>query len=327
MLTFLYSDLGIPKGYRFMEGNSVHAYKFVNAARAVTYVKLKWTPMEGVRNLTMEEAAEVQASSFGHATDDLYSAIKSGDYPSWELGIQKMKPEQMNDFKFNPLDATKDWPVDQFPAEPIGKLTLDKVPDNFHVYTEQSAFSPGNFLPGAIEPSEDRLLQGRLVSYHESQVHRIGSNNYQELPPNRPNVPVRNYNADGVMAMGNSWGANISNSEVNYEPNNSEDEFQETNDKKKYTEKNVCGAYEQAPIDKTLNFGQAGDLYRSFSDKDKQNLIDNLKGDLGGVESQKIRDMMCSHFYKADEEYGTAVGAAVKCDMKTVKALAAKLVD
>lgn len=319
MLTHLYSDLGIPKSYRFMDGNSVHAYKMVNAKKDMKYVKFRWFTMQGVANLTVEEAAEIQGKDFSHATRDLYDAISKGDNPSWELAVQIMDPADLSSFDFNPLDATKNWPEDKFPFTKLGAFVLNRVPDNFHLTTEQSAFDPGNFLPGGIEPSEDRLLQGRLISYHESQTHRHGSNVFQHLPVNRANSPVKNYNQDGVMAYEHAWKGSI-----NYEPSNDPGAYKE--DKRYlYSSREICGSYEQTSIKKTLNFRQAGEKFRSYDMMQQENLIKNLAGDLGQVESAFIKNTMCAHFYKADETYGKMISEAVECNLEEVVNIAGDL--
>lgn len=321
MLTFLYSDLGIPASYRFMHGNSVHAFKLVNARKQVRYVKFRWFTKQGVRNLTVADAANVQGKDFNHATRDLYDAIRRGELPRWTLAIQVMEVSQLDDFDFNPLDATKEWPLDKFPFMDIGEFVLNRVPDNFHLASEQSAFDPGNFLPGAIEPSEDRLLQGRLISYHESQTHRHGSNVFQWLPINRAKAPIRNYNQEGIMVMEHAW-----NGSVNYEPSNDPGAYRE-DDRWLYSTREICGKYEQKGIEKTLNFKQAGQLFRSFSERDRMHLVANLAGDLGAVKSQKVRNIMCSHFFKADARYGRMVGGKVGCEMGVVEQMAKDLVD
>jgi len=304
-----------------MDGNSVHSYKLVNENKKVTYVKFRWFTQQGVKNLTMEEAAEIQGKDFNHATRDLYDAIRRGEYPKWELAIQTMSPSQVDDFDFNPLDATKEWPEDQFPFKTIGHFVLNRVPDNFHLFTEQSAFAPGNYLPGAIEPSEDRLLQGRLVSYHESQTHRLGSNNFNLLPVNAPNTPVRTYGQDGVMAFSHAWRGSI-----NYEPNNSPGAFRE-DERVLYSTRRICGNYEQQAISKTLNFRQAGELFQRFSPRDQNNLVRNLAADLVQVKSSKIKNTMCAHFYRANVQYGRMISRAVGCDIRSVRAIARMLKD
>lgn len=319
MLTFVYSDLGIPKNYRTMDGNSVHAYKMVNKHGKVRYVKFRWFSRQGVQNLTAEEAAKIQAVDISHATSDLYKAIRTGNFPKWDLKVQTMLPNQLDDFEFDPLDATKSWPEDQFPFMHLGTFELNCVPENFHLTSEQSAFDPGNFLPGMIEPSEDKLLQGRLISYHESQTHRHRSNVFQWLPVNRAKTPLRNYNQDGVMVMEHAWKGSI-----NYEPSNDRNAYKEDS-RYRYSSRKICGKYEQRSIKKTLNFRQAGETYRSFTKKDRDNLVKNLAADLGLVKSKKILNTMCAHFYKADSEYGAKLARAVHCDMRRVRKIADRL--
>lgn len=319
MLTYLYSDLGIPKSYRFMDGNGIHAYKMVNSTGHFKYVKFQHRSQQGVHNLTVDQASEMQGKDFSHATRDLYDAIKRGDFPKWDLMVQIMNEEQLDDFEFNPLDATKEWPEEDFPLTMLGTFELNRVPHNFHLTSEQSAFSPGNFLPGMIEPSEDRLLQGRLISYHESQTHRHGSNVFQHLAINRPNTRVRNYNQEGVMAMDHAW-----NGSVNYEPSFDDHSYKE-DQQYRYSQGSACSRYVQKAISKTLDFKQAGQTYRSFSPPDQRNLVSNLGGDLKQVRRMDIRNTMCAHFYKADRDYGMALAEAVQCNMNVVRDIARSL--
>ena len=310
-LTYLFSDIGIPKSYRFMQGNSISAYKLVNRGK-FTYAKFRWVPEQGVRNLTAAEAAKIQGMDFNHATRDLVDAISKGHFPKWRFEAQLLPASKLNSFDFDALDATKEWPA-SIPFQTLGYLTVNKLPENFFSFTEQVAFAPGNFLAGAIEPSEDRLLQGRLVSYHESQSHRIGSSNVNRLPVNRPNSPVNNYNQDGILNMGNAWSGSI-----NYEPNNDPNAFRE--DPTSFMSRlPICGTYQQLPIKKTLNFAQAGQLYKRFDESQRTNLMNNLAAALGAVKSKKVRCTMCAHFLRADEEYGTRISAAVKCPILLVR--------
>lgn len=326
MLTFLYSDLGIPRSYRFMDGNSVHAYKLVNSEGKVTYVKFRWIAQSGVQNLTRAEAAKIQAENFSHATMDMNEAIMRGNFPRWTLQVQKMDIDEVDGQEFYPLDATKVWPERDFPFMDVGVLELNELPPNFHMGSEQSAFDPGNFPPGRIEPSEDKLLQGRLVSYHESQTHRHGSNVFQYLPINRARSPIRNYNQDGVMAFEHAWSGSI-----NYEPSMGESRLKgqlyEEDRSFLYSRRRWCGATVQRSIEKTMDFAQAGELFRSFSKKDRDNLIGNIVADLMKVRSKKIRNTMCSHFYKAEPEYGRRVCEGVRCNINVCMKMAARLRD
>lgn len=319
MLTYVYSDLGIPRSYRQMDGNSVHAYKFVNAKKQVTYVKFRWFAHAGVRNLTSDAAMLLQGRDFNHATRDLYDAIRARHFPRWDLSIQLLRPAELSSFAFDPLDATKEWPETIAPFHKIGELELNRVPANFHQWTEQSAFSPGNFLPGAIEPSEDRLLQGRLLSYHDSQVHRLGSVNFNQLPVNRARSPLRNYGQDGIMDFKHYWEGS-----VNFEPNGLKGAYRE-DPSVLMSRLQICGSYAQEAIKKTLDFRQAGDRYRRFDAYQRANLVQNIAGDLGQVRNKRVRNTMCAHFYKADKEYGQKVARAVKCDISHVLRIVAHL--
>ena len=313
MLTRLYSDFGIPQSYRHMNGSSVHAYKFVNAAGGITYVKFSWKSLQGEKNLTLDEAAKIQGQDFNHATHDLIEAIKRKDYPQWELYVQLLKPEEFGKFDFNPLDPTKVWTG--VPEVKVGRLTLNRNPANVFQETEQAALAPANLVPG-IEPSEDRLLQGRIFSYSDTQLHRVGTNVFQ-LPINAPKVAVNNNNQDGALNAGSRTGS------VNYEPSRIEPKPQDP--AYRYSTLPLSGTTQQAAIQKTLNFRQAGEFYRSLSKGDRANLVRNLAADLGRVTHKEVRDIMLSHFYKADAEYGQAITAAVKGDLAEVKRRAATL--
>lgn len=315
MLTRLYSDLGIPKSYRHMNGSSVHAYKFVNAAGEISYVKFQWKSLQGEKNLTLDEAAKIQGQDFNHATHDLIEAIKRKDYPQWDLYVQLLKPAELGKFDFNPLDPTKVWPG--VAEVKVGRLTLNRNPANVFQETEQSAFAPGNLVPG-IEPSEDRLLQGRIFSYNDTQMYRVGANAFQ-LPINAPKVAVNSNNQDGALNSGARTGA------VNYEPSRLEPKPQ--NPANRSSNLPFAGTTQQAGIQKTLNFRQAGEFYRSLSKEGRANLVRNLAADLGRVTHAETRDIMLSHFYKADADYGQAITAAVKGDLATVKRRAAALTE
>jgi len=313
MITRLYTDYGTPKSYRLMDGNGVHAYKFVNAAGQITYVKFHWDSLQGEKNLTAAEAEKIQAKDFNHASRDLIDAINRGEFPKWDLYVQVLKPEELSRFDFNPLDATKVWTG--VPERKIGTMTLNRNPSNIFQETEQSAFAPSNLVPG-IEPSEDRLLQGRIFSYADTQLYRVGANGLQ-LPINRPLASVNNGNQDGSLNPG------ATQADVNYQPSVRRPMVETT--ALKYSALPLQGATQQARIQKTLNFRQAGEFYRSLSATEKKNLIANLSGDLKAVKNDQIRQAMLSHFYKADADYGSALCMAVGANTQQVAALAARL--
>ncbi|MGV2911139.1 catalase, partial [Bacillus safensis] len=174
MLTWLFSDEGIPASYAEMRGSGVHTFRWVNKYGEAKYVKYHWRPSEGIRNLSMEEAAEIQANDFQHATRDLYDRIEKGNFPAWDLYVQLMPLSDYDDLDYDPCDPTKTWSEEDYPLQKVGRMTLNRNPENFFAETEQSAFTPSAFVPG-IEASEDKLLQGRLFSYPDTQRHRLGA--------------------------------------------------------------------------------------------------------------------------------------------------------
>ena len=326
MLTNLYSDLGTPATYRHMDGNGVHAYKFVTAGNKVTYVKFHWKSLQGQKNLSTADAAKIQSTSFSHMTEDLYAAIGRKENPSWELEAQLLTPDQLDDFDFNPLDATKEWiRIPNLKVVKLGKMTLDTVPPNFFETTEQSAFAPSNLVPG-IEPSEDRLLQGRLFSYADTQRYRLGAN-FLQLPVNRPIAPVKSHGQDGEGHQPQNAG------DINYQPNSfsgagerTQGIYSDAGGPKAVTLA-LSGTTQQAIIARTLNFKQAGERYRAFTAEEKTALIANFAGDLGKVKNPAIVVQIVAHAYAADPDYGERLGKAVKADLAKAKAIAAKLDD
>jgi catalase len=312
MITRLYTNLGIPANYRQMDGSSVHAFKWVNEKGEVTYVKYTWKSMQGVKGLTEDEAAAVQAKDFQSATHDLYDNIQSGSFPSWELYVQMLKPQDFDKLDFNPLDPTKIWPEKDVKLVLIGKMTLNKWPGNFFEEVEQSAFSPGTLVPG-VEPSEDKLLQGRLFSYFDTQRYRIGAN-FQALPVNAPKVPVNSHNQDGAMSNRQKT------TDVNYQPSTLEKDYKDNNTYK-YSSTNYDNTTTvQHKIDKPNDFKQAGDFYRSLSEPEKANLVKNLSGDLAGVTNRDIVRKMIGHFYMADADFGKRLAATLKVTREEVEA-------
>lgn len=297
-----------------MDGNGVHAYKLVSAEGQAHYVKFHWKSQQGVKNLDPRQVAEVQANDYSHMTRDLVEAIERGDYPKWDLYIQVLKPEDLAKFSFDPLDATKIWP--DVPARKIGQMVLNKNPDNVFQETEQVAMAPSNLVPG-IEPSEDRLLQGRLFAYADTQMYRLGANGLH-LPINAAMVAVNNGNQDGAMNLA------ATKTSVNYQPSRLQP--REETPHARYSQLPLSGTTQQAKIQREQNFKQAGDLYRSYSKKEQRDLINSLGGALAPVDDES-KHLMLSYFYKADVDYGTGLTKVAKGDLKRVQQLAAKLQD
>ncbi|AMV28372.1 Catalase precursor [Gemmata sp. SH-PL17] len=313
MLTFVYSDQGTPTNLRQMDGFGVHSFKLVSARGEVTYVKFHWRSKQGHKPATAEAAAAASAKNHSGHTEDLYENIRAGNFPAWDLCVQMLDPKDLGKFDFDPLDATKVWTG--VPEVTFGTLTLNKVPDNFFEFTEQAAFAPGMVVSG-IEPSEDRLLQGRLFSYPDTQRYRVGTN-YLMLPVNRPLASVANNNQAGAMNFGHTA------SDVNYEP--SVVGGRRDTASAEYSKLTLSGTVQQQPIAKELNFRQAGELYRSFTDTEKTNLIKNLAGDLGQVKNADVKKKMVAHFYAADADYGTRLAKAVGVDASDVETIAKTL--
>ncbi|WKN30014.1 catalase [Porifericola rhodea] len=301
MLMRLYTDLGIPAGYQYMDGSSVHGFKWINEKGEVTYVKYSWKTRQGVKNLSVEEAAEQQGKDWQHATMSLREDIDNKDYPQWDLYVQMIKPENMHDFDFWPLDATKDWPEEQIPLHKVGTMTLNENPTNYFEEIEMAAFSPGSLIPG-VEPSEDKLLQGRLFSYFDTHRHRLGAN-YQQIEVNKPKQKVVNYNADGYASSRNK---EFPEADVNYQPSTRTEVKDHSKYKAVETPVNNV-AITQKKISKTNDFGQAGDFYRSLNKEQQASLLKNLLGDLGQVKSRDVQMQMITHFYMADRNFGMAL--------------------
>ena len=212
MLMWVMSDRGIPRSYRMMQGFGVHSYRFVNAIGESHFVKFHWSPMLGTHSLVWDEAVKLQGADADFHRRDLWDAIESGEYPEWELGVQIFTEADAETFSFDVLDATKLIPEELVPVRPVGRLTLNRNPDNFFTETEQVAFCTAHVVPG-IDFSNDPLLAGRIHSYTDTQISRLGGPNFHEIPINAPVAPVFNNQRDGMHRQ------TINRGRVNYEPN------------------------------------------------------------------------------------------------------------
>lgn len=314
MITFLFSPWGIPATYRHMQGSGVNTYKWVNEKGEAVLVKYHWEPKQGIRNLTQEDAEAIQAKNVGHATQDLYEAIERGDYPEWELFVQIMEDDYHAELDFDPLDNTKLWPEEQFPWLPVGRMVLDRNPNDFHAEIEQAAFGTGVLVDG-MDFSDDKMLQGRTFSYSDTQRYRIGSN-YLKLPVNSPKAPVRTNQRRGQMAVHDPKEAE--NPHINYEPSMLGG-YEQANDEKYSPHRPTYhAAAMSAPIDRPNNYGQAGHTYRSFDDWERDELIKNLAEALA-ICDKRIQDAMVAHFTQADEDYGRRVQESIVKVMKEIK--------
>jgi catalase len=303
MIIWLFSDRGTPRSYRMMEGFGVNTYKWVNDEGKAVYVKYHWKPKLGVQNLDRHEATKLAGEDPDYLTRDLRDAIENGQDVEFELFVQLMKSEDELKLDFDPLDPTKTWPEDKFPLRGVGKMVLNKNPDNFFSEVEQSAFCPASIVPG-IEFSADKLLQGRTFSYADTQRHRLGTN-YLQIPINRPVAEVNNSQRDGAMQMGKYIGP------VNYEPASISGGAPAESPSGVQSTFQVEGYATRKKITNTNDFQQATEKYRSLSKKDKEHLNENLIADLKPIKKQ-IQQKVIANLFNTDQELGESVALGLQ---------------
>ena len=313
MLTYLFSDQGTPASFRTMDGFGVNAFKWVNAKDEVFYVKYKWRSLQGLKNNTDEEAKMISGMEPAALTKDLLEAIKNGAYPSWELMVQVLKPEELRKFDFDPLDDTKVWPESMVPFQAVGKMTLNRFPENFFESTEQVAFNVGSYVPG-IEPSEDKMLQGRNFSYSDTQRHRLGVN-YQQLPVNQPRRPVSNDNQEGLGDHAMRQG------DINYSPSTKRPDRLIADPRAKDVGTFLGNKAWQSSNKDPQDYKQAGEHYLELSPTDRAHLIHNLNVNLKMVKNRDVVSKMIGHFAMANDELGRKLAEANDVDLARAKQL------
>lgn len=316
MVTWVKSPWGIPADYRHMEGSSVNTYKLIDASGKAMLCKFSFEPKLGVKNLTSKQAAEIQARDVGHATHDLHDAIERREYPEWEMCVQVMADGEHPELDFDPLDDTKRWPEDKFPLLPVGRMVLDKNPANVFTETEQSAFGTGVLVDG-IDFSDDKMLQGRTLSYSDTQRYRVGAN-YLQLPVNAPAKAATTNQRDGQMAHIVDGGAE--NPHVNYEPSQMgglREAPRPGPDYHQYVEGHL-GRYQTTKT--SDDYKQAGERYRTFENWERDDLINNLVTDMKQC-PEPIQLRMVWHFWHCDPDYGTRVAQGAGIDLGKAKAL------
>ncbi|KEI70507.1 catalase [Endozoicomonas elysicola] len=308
-ITTLMSDRGIPKSLRHMNGYGSHTLSMWNDKGERVWVKWHFKTNQGIKTLTNEEAAKMPADGM---QSDLVKSIDRGDFPSWAVKIQVMTEEQSRNYQVNPFDLTKVWPHTDFPLMEIGQLELNRNVDNYFAETEQAAFSPSNMVPG-VGASPDKMLQGRLFAYADAHRYRIGAN-HQQLPVNRPQCPVHNYQRDGAMTHGSAcpFSGHNQNANVNFYPNDREQAPKpkpEVAEPPMPLEENAwIKAYDTRDED---NYSQAGDLYRLMSEDQKRQLIGNIAGGLKQA-TESVQQRMIQHFTLCDADYGQRIQAALE---------------
>ncbi|MFJ8751868.1 catalase [Streptomyces sp. NPDC102441] len=306
-ITWLMGDRGIPASYRHMNGFGSHTYQWTNAQGEAFFVKYHFKTNQGVRSLSADQAAEQVGKDANSHQTDLLQAIERGVNPSWTLHVQLMPAAEAVDYRFNPFDVTKVWPHADYPLQRVGRLVLDRNPDNVFAEVEQAAFSPNNFVPG-IGPSPDKMLQGRLFAYADAQRYRLGINHTQ-LPVNAPKTAqVDNYGRDGLHAT--RYG---SRQDKNYEPNSYAGPAQTGAALASPLAVHGWTGTHEAPLHaKDDDFFQAGELYRLMSADEKDRLIANIAGGLSQVTRDDVIEKNLAHFHAADAGYGKRVEEAVR---------------
>lgn len=318
--SFLFSDRGTPDGYRHMNGYGSHTFKNVSSKGEAFYVKYHFKTDQGIANLPAADAKRLASEDPDYAIRDLYNAIATGNYPSWTLYVQVMTYEQVSRVPFHPFDLTKIWPHSQFPLHLVGRLVLDRNPADYFTEVEQIAFSPSHMIPG-IEPSPDKMLQGRLFSYPDTHRHRLGANYAESIPVNRPlataSSHIHHYQRDGPMqatANGNGGPNYFPNSFAGPQPSadatwhtdalssNSTSGGSRNNDQ-----------VERLDTGDEDNFSQAANFYRNvLDDAARERLTDNIAGHMCKVTSPFIRHRAIQNFARVDPDYGHRIQEKVE---------------
>ena len=303
MIMWVMSDRAIPRSFRMMDGFGVHTFRLINEQGKSTLVKFHWKPLLGVHSLVWDEAQQLAGKDPDFHRRDLWEAIENKAYPEYELALQVLPEAEAEKVPFDVLDATKIWPEDQFPLQRVGKLTLNRNPDNFFTETEEVAFHPGNLIPG-IDVSDDPLLQGRLFSYVDTQLNRFGTPNFVQLPINQPKSPVNNFNQDGIMRFNNRPG------KANYEPNSLGGT--EGVPQKKEGYRHYPAPVQGAKVrerSKTFvdHYTQAALFFNSLTMPEQDHIAQALIFELGKVSDVKIQKRVLEHVAKVDAALAATV--------------------
>jgi catalase len=302
-VAILMSDRGTPRTWRHMNGYSSHTFMWVNTAGKRVWVKYHFKTEQGIENFTAAEAKAMRAEDPDYHRRDLHQAIESKDHPAWRLEMQIMPFEDAATYRFNPFDLTKVWPHRDYPPITIGRLVLDRNPENFFAEIEQAAFSPANMVPG-IGPSPDRMLLGRLFSYHDTHLHRVGTN-YEQLPVNRPRSDVNTYNKDGAMRYGHSGNQPV------YAPNSAGGPKA---DPMRYADPGwfvEAGEIARSASERHAEddeFIQAGTLYRDvMSPTDRNHLVTNIVGHMADGVERRVQERAVALWRQVDLDLGTRI--------------------
>ncbi|QOL50017.1 catalase [Massilia litorea] len=312
MLMWVMSDRAIPRSYRTMQGFGVHTFRLINAQGESRFVKFHWTPLQGTHSLVWDEAVRISGADSDFHRRDLWEAIEGGNFPEWELGLQIFTEEQAASFPFDILDATKLVPEELVPITPVGRMVLDRNPDNFFAETEQVAFCTAHIVPG-IDFSNDPLLQGRNHSYLDTQISRLGGANFHEIPINSPIVQIQNNQRDGMHRQA------INRGRVNYEPNSLGGgcPFQAgkagfTSFPERFTtEDKVRGN----PALFAEHYGQARLFYQSQSAAEQTHIANAFRFELTRVQTPAVRERMLALLANVDDGLVAKVAEGLGMDV------------
>ena len=317
MVMWVMSDRAIPRSFNLMEGFGVHTFRLVNAAGVSTFVKFHWKPVLGVHSLVWDEALKISGKDPDFHRRAMWESINDGNFFEWELGIQTLAQEDEEKFDFDILDATKLWPEELIPVRRVGKMTLNRNPDNYFTETEQVAFNVTNIVPG-IDLSNDPLLQGRTFSYLDTQLSRLGSPNFTELPINRPVVTVSNNQREAHMRH------TINKGRVSYAPasldgHRPEEVNPATGGFVSYPEQINAPKVRVRSESFGDHFGQATLFWNSMTPPEKEHIVKALQFELGHVETRAVRQRMIANLAKINPVLSSQVAAALgEVDMMAV---------
>lgn len=324
---WLMSDRALPRSFRMMQGFGVHTFRFVNAKGKSHFVKFHWKPKQGLQSTLWDEAVKISGADSDYLRRDLYEAIQSGAFPEWELGVQVFDQEWADKQDYDVLDATKLIPEESVPVKIVGRMVLDRYPDNFFAETEQVAFLPSNIIPG-IDFTDDPLLQGRLFSYLDTQKSRLGTVNFHQIPINAPRCPFSNMQRDGMMQT------QVPKGRATYEPNSLDEagesagpraqahgfrSFPSTVDdgvKLRVRAESFADHYSQARL-----------FYRSQTEVEQEHLIAGLVFELSKVQLNHVRVRVLSHMRVIDEDLAKRAAQGLGLDLPPPAKPARKPVD
>ncbi|HEC58173.1 hypothetical protein LCGC14_0484150 [marine sediment metagenome] len=303
------SDRAIPRSLRMIEGFGIHSFRLINAEGQSTFVKFHWRPKLGLQSTVWDEAAKLQYADNDFLRRDLYEAIDQGDFPEWDLAVQLFTEEEAEAFPFDHLDPTKLIPEELVPLKVIGTMVLDRNPDNFFAETEQVAFCPSHILPG-MDFSNDPLLQGRLFSYLDTQLSRLGSPNFNQIPINAPKCPFSNQQRDGHMQM------DVPKGRVAYEPSSlqADSPRESTTGFKSFNEEFNESKGRVRPESFADHYSQARQFYISQTKIEQNHIANAIVFELSKVETQAVRLRVISHLMVIDKKLANKVAEGIGLD-------------